>query len=189
MSAPNQKKIVIEASKEKPFLKIGDTEWKEAFKQLTLTQFGVYLYLAGNMEGYVLELSPTAIKNELGISPSSYHRAIDKLTELKYINEIDGKLIFSPYPKKIKLSAKSREQIVKQEKKHNQTRNTSYSGVNREINNKIINKTNKIDSALLKEALKLGFKQNTTPDGQIYYTDDVGKVYRDYYDIIEAMEE
>ena len=181
MSVPNQKKITINATKEKPFLSIGDKEWKEAYKQLTFTQFGVYLYLADNKQGYVLELSPTAIKEELNISPSSYHRAIDRLTELNYIYKEDGKLFFSPYPKKIRLIAKKKDNTIKEEIQPIQARNLTYSNMNREINNNKINRTNK-------QITKLGFKEKII-NGVLRYVDDKGNVCKDILEIIGTLPE
>ena len=67
MSVPNQKIIRIEKDKyQSRFLQIGDEQWKKAFQSMRPTVFGLYLYLASNKDGYLLELSAAAVEREIG---------------------------------------------------------------------------------------------------------------------------
>ena len=59
----------------------------DAFATLTRSGFGLYLYCSGNMNGYEFSLSSQAIQNQLGISDSSYRRAIKELLENGYFLE------------------------------------------------------------------------------------------------------
>lgn len=98
MSVPNQKIVKIQKEKyTSHFLQIGIDEWEEAFKSMAPNTFGVYLYLSGNANDFQLELSQAAISNELGMSKSSYVRAINELKELGYLRIISGNIFsFSP---------------------------------------------------------------------------------------------
>lgn len=49
-----------------PCLKLNQKDWFNAFKNLTRSAFGIYLYLSQFPNGYKFEYSPTAIEN-LGI--------------------------------------------------------------------------------------------------------------------------
>lgn len=85
MSVPNQKRVKIHKSDEKPFLQVPDAHWLEAQKKMSMSAFVLYLYLADNMDGFSLELSFEAFKNKTGYSKASYHRAVEELLKLKYL--------------------------------------------------------------------------------------------------------
>lgn len=88
---PNQNIIRINKPHyERDFLQIGINEWQEAAKQLSPSTFKIYLYLAGNMNGYNLALSKQDIANKLGISSTRYYEAIKALKRHHYICD-DGK--------------------------------------------------------------------------------------------------
>ena len=99
MSVPNQKVITIHQSTEVPFVKLGINEYQEAFRKMAPCTFAMYLYLAGNMEGFKLELSKAAFENATGYTKSSYHRAYKDLVNLGYIYEDNGSLNFATSPK------------------------------------------------------------------------------------------
>ena len=85
-SFPNQKIITIN----KPeytgnFVQVSIDEWQLAFATLPRISFGLYLYLCGNQNNFRMGLSPTAIKNELGFSASSYHRGKNDLKREGYL--------------------------------------------------------------------------------------------------------
>ena len=101
MSVPNQKTVIIHQSKETPFIKIGKEEWKVAFNKLRPAAFALFMYLAGNQEGYRLELSEVAYENATGKSRSSYYRAKKELMECGYLYQDSlGHLNFATSPKR-----------------------------------------------------------------------------------------
>lgn len=86
MSVPNQKVITIHKPKYyQGFLQIGIDQWQAAYRDLNKGDFGLYLCLCGNMDGYRLELSPAAICPRLGYSDSTYRRAVEHLKEKGYL--------------------------------------------------------------------------------------------------------
>ena len=158
MSVPNQKIIRIEKDKyQSRFLQIGDEQWKKAFQSMRPTVFGLYLYLASNKDGYLLELSAATVEREIGIKKTAYHTALKDLEEKGYLKKEQGNTYaFSPSPKFANTnsantnSADTNLGVRKCELPTPQTR-TSYSananlevrGRDIEIDN--INKINKID--------------------------------------------
>lgn len=101
VSVPNQKIIRIEKDKyQSKFLQIGDEQWKKAFQSMRPTVFGLYLYLASNKDGYLLELSAAAVEREIGIKKTAYHTALKDLEEKGYLKKEQGNTYaFSPSPK------------------------------------------------------------------------------------------
>ena len=160
MSVPNQKIIKINKPQyTDSFLTVGIDEWQRAFQELRQpSAFALYLYLAGNRDGFSLELSQEAIKNSLGISKSTYHRAIDELIDKGYLTEVSGNLLSfhtSPAdgtPADEPIKSHSRDTEVSQmgqdvfidETEQSHLRDASYSRMNTEIDNiYTINNTDK----------------------------------------------
>ena len=85
-SYPNQDMVTIH---KEPFvgnfLQVNKKDWMEAFTRLAPNTFALYLYLCGNQNNFRMGLSPTAIKNELGFSASSYHRGKNDLKREGYL--------------------------------------------------------------------------------------------------------
>ena len=98
MSVPNQ--IIVRIQKpryEKDFLQIGIDEWIYAVNKFPPVTFKIYLYLAGNADGFNLELSQQAIENKLGLKKTSYHDSIAILKETGYLKQLQGNVwTFSP---------------------------------------------------------------------------------------------
>ena len=93
MSYPNQKTVKINKSKATGnFLQVGKNEWQEASKKLTYCAFKLYLYLAGNADGFKLGLSPQAIENAIEMSNSSYHKVKKELISYGYLVEEEGNI-------------------------------------------------------------------------------------------------
>ena len=91
MSVPNQKIVKVHKSKyNSHFLQIGISEWQEAIKAMCQSDFALYLYLAGNADGFNLELSQKAFENATGYKKSSYHDALKKLERLGYLIQTQG---------------------------------------------------------------------------------------------------
>ena len=70
---------------------------------LPRSSLGLYLYLCGNQNGYPLSLSSVAVQQALGISDSSYRRAVEDLLAAGYLimrNDNERTLDFytSPQP-------------------------------------------------------------------------------------------
>ena len=64
------------------------------------TVFGLYLYLASNKDGYLLELSAATVEREIGIKKTAYHTALKDLEEKGYLKKEQGNTYaFSPSPK------------------------------------------------------------------------------------------
>lgn len=157
MSVPNQKIVTIHQSKETPFIRVGKEEWKDMYCKLQDNPCAValFMYLAGNQEGYQLELSPAAFENASGMSRSSFYRGRDILLDKGYLYR-DGadRLNFrtnlnteieshfgepSSTPKKRKR--------FKAEMAPSQESNEKVSQMNREIDNrKVIDKKDKASS-------------------------------------------
>lgn len=88
MSVPNQKVVYIHKRKYTGnFLQIGIDEMRLAQQQMTYCEFVLYLYLAGNANGFKLELSQQAFENTTGYKKTAYHNAVNKLIELGYLTQ------------------------------------------------------------------------------------------------------
>ena len=100
MTHPNQKVIkVYKTDVEKGFLQINKKDWEEAFQTLGQSAFGLYLYLANNNDDFRIALSPVAVKKAIGISESTYRRAIDELIKDAYLTlEKNNTYIFTTTP-------------------------------------------------------------------------------------------
>ena len=87
MSVPNQKVLtIIKPPMSPPFLQIYEKDWMEAFRTLSPSAFGVYLYLAQNADGYRFEYSPTAIENTQLMSKGTATKARQELERAGYIS-------------------------------------------------------------------------------------------------------
>lgn len=85
-SFPNQKIITIHKPEyEGNFVQVAIDEWQEAFATLPRISFGLYLYLCGNKNKFNYALSSVAVQNALGVSDSSYRRAVDDLLAAGYL--------------------------------------------------------------------------------------------------------
>ena len=88
MSVTNQKVVYIHKRKYTGnFLQIGIDEMRLAQQQMTYCEFVLYLYLAGNADGFKLELSQQAFENATGYKKTAYHNAVNKLIELGYLTQ------------------------------------------------------------------------------------------------------
>ena len=92
MSSPNQKIIRI-GKKNEP--KKGDNNYIcvfkdvyfEAYRNLSPTGIGLWMYLYGNKSGFQLELSEKAFCAETGKNKSTYYSAVKELIEKGYLIE------------------------------------------------------------------------------------------------------
>ena len=85
-SYPNQSIVIIHKPQYKEnFLQVAIDEWQGAFVVLPRCSFGLYLYLCGNQNGFPLALSSADVQKRLGISDSSYRRAVEDLLAAGYL--------------------------------------------------------------------------------------------------------
>ena len=88
MSVTNQKVVYIHKKQYTGnFLQIGIDEMRLAQQQMTYCEFVLYLYLAGNANGFKLELSQQAFENATGYKKTAYHNAVNKLIKLGYLTQ------------------------------------------------------------------------------------------------------
>lgn len=87
MSVPNQRVVVIEKDKvtTPPFVQINQDDWTEAFKNLTRSAFGIYLYLSQFPNGHNFEYSPTAVEKLGLMTKGTATKAWQELIEKGYI--------------------------------------------------------------------------------------------------------
>ena len=98
-TAPNQRKVIIHREKcEMDFLKIKKENWFAANKDLEPYGLQVYLYLAGNRDGFTLELSQEAAEREAGIKKTSFHKYVNLMIEKGYlVQRGDGSNLYDFY--------------------------------------------------------------------------------------------
>ena len=97
------------------FLQVAIDEWEEAFIILPRSSFGLYLYLCGNQNGYPLSLSSVAVQQALGISDSSYRRAVEDLMAAGYLmmrNDNERTLDFYTSPQPTSYVKKERKKKI-----------------------------------------------------------------------------
>lgn len=88
-TVPNQKVVHINRDMPKPnegnFLLIKKDNLYAAYRDLNATALCLYLYLAGNMDGFRLALSPKAIHEEMGMPISTAKDQIKVLIQKGYL--------------------------------------------------------------------------------------------------------
>lgn len=99
---PNQKVIHINKPQySENFLSVGNSEWQNACNNLTYNAFKLYLYLAGNADGFDLALSKVAVQNRIKMSDNTYTTVVKELREKDYIIQKQGNIYefyTTPYP-------------------------------------------------------------------------------------------
>lgn len=90
---PNQRVVTIfKENCDKDFLQIKNEDWQAAASNIrTYSAFKLYLYFAGNKNGYSIALSPAAVENAIGISENTYRAAFKELVELGYLHQMEGR--------------------------------------------------------------------------------------------------
>lgn len=83
---PHQRMIKVHRESVKTdFLGIKNENWKAASRNLRPPAFLLYLYLASNANNFTLALSPTAIRQEIGMARSTYHDQFHILVDKGYL--------------------------------------------------------------------------------------------------------
>ena len=108
-TAPNQRKVIIHREKcERDFLQIKKENWFAANKDLEPYGLQVYLYLAGNRDGFTLELSQEAAEREAGIKKTSFHKYVNLMIEKGYlVQRGEGSNIYDFYERPQELKKKA----------------------------------------------------------------------------------
>ena len=101
-TVPNQKIVHINRDmpkdKEGNFLLIKKENLYAAYRTLNATALCLYLYLAANMDGFNLALSPKAINNEMGIPISTCKDQVNALIQKGYlVPKSDGSNVYDFY--------------------------------------------------------------------------------------------
>ena len=101
-TVPNQKVVHINRDMPKQnegnFLLIKNGNLYAAYRDLNATALCLYLYLAGNMNGFNLALSPKAIHEEMGMPISTVKDQINVLIRKGYlVPKSEGSNIFDFY--------------------------------------------------------------------------------------------
>lgn len=91
MTFPNQRMIRIHREPaKKDFLGIQNEHWQAAARDLGAHATMLYLYLASNANGYTDALSPTAVRQSIGMARSTYHDQFHKLVDKGYLVQGTG---------------------------------------------------------------------------------------------------
>ncbi len=110
-TAPHQRKVIIHREKcERDFLQIKKENWFAANKDLEPYGLQVYLYLAGNRDGFSLELSQEAAEREAGIKKTSFHKYVNLMIEKGYlVQRGEGSNLYDFYERPQKQKKKAAE--------------------------------------------------------------------------------
>ena len=85
-TVPNQKVVHVNRQKcEKNFLQISKENWYAVNKDLGPYGLQLYLYIAGNRDGFDFALSQEAAEREAGIKKTSYHKYVNLMIEKGYL--------------------------------------------------------------------------------------------------------
>ena len=90
-TVPNQKVVHVHRDmpdknkKEGNFLLIKKENWYAANKDLEPYGLQLYLYIAGNRDGFDFALSQEAAEQEAGIKKTSYHKYVNLMIEKGYL--------------------------------------------------------------------------------------------------------
>ena len=85
-TVPNQKVVHVNRQKcDKNFLQISKENWYAANKDLSPYGLQLYLYIAGNMDGFNLALSQEAAEQEAGIKKTTFHAYVKEMIAKGYL--------------------------------------------------------------------------------------------------------
>ena len=148
-TVPNQKIIHINREKVTDnFLQIKKENWYNANKDLEPYGLQLYLYLAGNKDGFDLALSQKAAEEEAGIRSTTFHKYVNVLIEKGYIVNRQGNIFdFYEVPRRTKREngVLPRENNIREANKGNAPNETKFSLNSIEIYNKDNQKDINID--------------------------------------------
>ena len=85
-TVPNQRLIAIHRERAaSDFLGIKNSHWQAAARDLGAHALMLYLYLASNADGFMLALSPAAIRQAVGMPSSTYRDQFVRLVDKGYL--------------------------------------------------------------------------------------------------------
>ena len=85
-TVPNQKVVHVNRQKcDKNFLQISKDNWYAANKDLEPYGLQLYLYIAGNRDGFDFALSQEAAERDAGITKTTFHKYVKVLIEKGYL--------------------------------------------------------------------------------------------------------
>ena len=85
-TVPNQKVVHVNRQKcDKNFLQIRKDNWYAANKDLGPYGLQLYLYIAGNRDGFDFALSQEAAERDAGITKTTFHKYVKVLIEKGYL--------------------------------------------------------------------------------------------------------
>lgn len=85
-TVPNQKVVHVNRQKcDKNFLQISKGNWYAANKDLGPYGLQLYLYIAGNRDGFDFALSQEAAERDAGITKTTFHKYVKVLIEKGYL--------------------------------------------------------------------------------------------------------
>ena len=85
-TVPNQKVVHVNRQKcDKNFLQISKDNWYGANKDLGPYGLQLYLYIAGNRDGFDFALSQEAAERDAGITKTTFHKYVKVLIEKGYL--------------------------------------------------------------------------------------------------------
>lgn len=88
---PNQRMVRVHREPAKSdFLGIQNENWQAASRDLGAHALLLYLYFASNADGFTLALSPTAIRQSVGMPPQTYRDQFLKLLDKGYLVHLKG---------------------------------------------------------------------------------------------------
>ena len=88
---PNQRMVKVHRERATAnFLGIKNENWQAASRDLGAHGLQLYLYLASNADNYTLALSPTAVRQAIGLKRSTYHDKFHELEEKGYLVNTHG---------------------------------------------------------------------------------------------------
>lgn len=85
-TVPNQRIVKIHRERAaSDFLGIKNANWQYAARDLGAHALLLYLYFASNADGFTIALSPSAIRETVGMPPQTYRDQFVKLIDKKYL--------------------------------------------------------------------------------------------------------
>lgn len=99
-AVPNQKVVKVNKKPcQSDYMTIHNSDWTNAFISLKRASFGIYLYIASNVDGYTFALSRTDVMDKLKIGKDSYIRGVKELVDKGYLVEDEnGNYQFYTFP-------------------------------------------------------------------------------------------
>ena len=86
MTYPNQRLVRIHRERATTdFLGIKNENWMASARDLGAHAFLLYLYLASNADNYLEALSPTAVRQQIGMARSTFHDQFHRLVDKGYL--------------------------------------------------------------------------------------------------------